>query len=324
VDLTDRYFSAIRFNLPAAQADDIIAELRDVLLTQREEEEARVGRLLNSVEVEALIKAFGHPLVVAARYGRRQYLIGPEIYPFYAFTLKAMLLIVSAVLVTLAIAGLVFSVGDPGKVIARAWGAIWTAGFVTTGVITVIFAAMERYAPPATFLRNWRPRDLPRISERSESRWSAISGLVAGVVFILWWTGVIHFPSELVRNHNSRVEVTLAPIWSQFYWPILGVTAFGMVSLALRLVRPNWLRVRSVLNLAAGAAGLVILALIYRAGHWAVVAGAGVPAAELAKIEYGIDIGARVTLVVVAVIWTLQCLYEGWRIWRARQASRGD
>ncbi|HZZ36408.1 MAG TPA: hypothetical protein VFE03_11825 [Caulobacteraceae bacterium] len=324
MDLTDRYFSAIRFNLPAAQADDIIAELRDVLLTQREEEETRLGRPLNSGEVEALIKAFGHPLVVAARYGRRQYLIGPEIYPFYAFTLKAVLLIVSAVLVTLAIAGVVFSVGDPGKVIARAWGAIWTAGFVATGVITVIFAAMERYAPPARFLRNWRPRDLPRFSDKGESRWSAISGITAGAVFILWWTGAIHFPHTLTSGHGPRVDVMLAPIWAQFYWPIIGVTAFGMVGLALRLVRPNWLRVRSVVNITAGGAGLLILALIYRAGDWAVVAGAGVSAAELAKVEYGIDIGLRVTLVVVGVIWTLQCLYEGWRIWRASQASRGD
>ena len=40
MDLIERYLDAVRLFLPRDQRDDITAELRDVLLTRREEKEA--------------------------------------------------------------------------------------------------------------------------------------------------------------------------------------------------------------------------------------------------------------------------------------------
>jgi len=40
MDLIDRYLDTVRLFLPRDQRDDITAELRDVLLTRREEKEA--------------------------------------------------------------------------------------------------------------------------------------------------------------------------------------------------------------------------------------------------------------------------------------------
>jgi hypothetical protein len=80
MDLLDRYLAAIARHLPDAQKADVTAELRDVLLSQIEDEEARLGRPLERKELEALLVRFGHPLTVSGRYRKVQHLIGPEVF----------------------------------------------------------------------------------------------------------------------------------------------------------------------------------------------------------------------------------------------------
>lgn len=43
---------------------------------------------MTEAEQEEVIKQHGHPIVVAARYRRLQYLIGPTVFPFYWLTLR--------------------------------------------------------------------------------------------------------------------------------------------------------------------------------------------------------------------------------------------
>jgi hypothetical protein len=64
MDLIDRYLDTVRWLLPRAQRDDIIAELRDELMSQREDRGAELGRPLNRNEQEALLRDYGHPVLV--------------------------------------------------------------------------------------------------------------------------------------------------------------------------------------------------------------------------------------------------------------------
>ena len=84
--LIDRYLRAVRDHLPRPGQDDIIEELSDNLRSRFEDEEASRGRPLAEAEEVAILREFGHPMAVAARYrgdertvtfGRR--LIGPEL-----------------------------------------------------------------------------------------------------------------------------------------------------------------------------------------------------------------------------------------------------
>src|SRR3982751_2179820 len=92
MDLLERYLNAIRRNLPARGAEDIVAELRDVLASRIEDREEALGRSLTAEEIEAIVKDFGHPLVVAARYRKQQWLIGPEVFPFYMSVMRIVLM----------------------------------------------------------------------------------------------------------------------------------------------------------------------------------------------------------------------------------------
>ena len=67
MDLVNEYLRAVAALLPKAQRDDIVAELRDTILTRIEEREADLGRPLTDDEIEAVLREVGHPVVVAAR-----------------------------------------------------------------------------------------------------------------------------------------------------------------------------------------------------------------------------------------------------------------
>ena len=96
MDLIERYLTAVGVLLPRTGRADILAELRDVLINRREEKQDELGRPLTRDEDAALLRAFGHPISVAGRYGRQQYLIGPDLYPLYIVAVKVLVAIQAA------------------------------------------------------------------------------------------------------------------------------------------------------------------------------------------------------------------------------------
>ena len=68
MDMLEDYLRAVSRLLPKDKRDDIIAELRDEILTRIEAKEEELGRTLTPDETEQLLRDFGHPIVVAARY----------------------------------------------------------------------------------------------------------------------------------------------------------------------------------------------------------------------------------------------------------------
>src|SRR4051812_42076123 len=86
MDLGEEYLRAVSLLLPQEQAEDIIAELRDTILSRIEAREAELGRPLSEAETEEVLREIGHPLVVAARYREGpQHVVGPALYPYWAF-----------------------------------------------------------------------------------------------------------------------------------------------------------------------------------------------------------------------------------------------
>jgi hypothetical protein len=78
----------VRFWLPKAQQQDIVNELSEDLHAQIEEQESALKRPLNESELEAILKRCGSPIIVASRYRRQKYLIGPALFPIWQFVLN--------------------------------------------------------------------------------------------------------------------------------------------------------------------------------------------------------------------------------------------
>jgi hypothetical protein len=65
MELVDRYLKAVRFWLPKAPQEDILAELSEGIRAQIDEKEAELGRKLNDPDTEAILQRWGNPMLVA-------------------------------------------------------------------------------------------------------------------------------------------------------------------------------------------------------------------------------------------------------------------
>ncbi len=243
MDMLSRYLYAVYNDLPkASQRDDIIAEIGEALQTQIDEREDALGRALTADEEAALIKAYGHPRLVAARYGKYQALIGPDLLPFYWPTLVCVLSIVIALDLFVATVAAV-KTGD----VHRFWegaGIAWDALWIYTGVITAIFAFLERVpgaaaSPWIAWITRWDPRRLPKSGSIGVPRNASLFGALgcAGMLVLFMLCG----PAGA-----ALPNVTFSAAWLPLYAvAIIGTAVLALVNL-VTLVVPLWSRMRDI------------------------------------------------------------------------------
>ncbi len=326
MDLIERYLSAVGFLLPRDQREDITAELRDALMTRREEMEAEAGRPLTLEEDAALLRAFGHPLDVAARFGRQHYLVGPELYPLYAFAVKILLAIVAASAVITAVIAVAVNRGDPGFAIATALQTLWSGIVGSIGVLTIIAAVMQRQKIRPRFLYDWTPQDLPRQPKRPKLRrrtaFDHVAGVIAQIIFVLWWIHVIPIPLLYIPlKPGQSLGLEPASIWSVLFWPVLGLSALAIVVHALRLAGKSYERTADVADLVLHVVAVIVVGVALRAGDWIEISAAGLPPEAAAHIHFGVNTGIQVALIVSLVSSACQAACAGWRLYRGGRAD---
>ena len=242
MDLLDRYLQAVRFWLPRAQADDIIAELSEDIRSQMSEEESRLGRPLNNSEVESILKKRGRPVVVASRYQPQRSLIGPGLFPAYWLVLKITL---GVYLGIRFLVWLGFLLSDPNfrlshvlSTIAGAWGPVWGGLFTSFGWVTLVFALLDRQQTGSNCGGDWNPLSLPPVRNPNRiTRANAAFELAANLVFIMWWSTSMR--STTVFDMNG-VRIVFLPVWRYFFWAFLATALASAAFATVNLVQPYW------------------------------------------------------------------------------------
>ena len=311
MQVLDRYLTAIARNLPKAEAADIVAELRENLLSEIEEREAGLGRPLTSKELDALLTGFGHPLAVAARYGKTRYLIGPEIYPFWMATLR----VVFGILVAIAVVGLIVAAASgelQSRQVSDALVLVVPKFLSTFAIVTLVFAIMERTWNGRMKLK-WSPRQLPQPRSSARKPMAIVSEMAAGAVALLWWTGWVQF-SALIPI-PPFVHIHLARVWTGLYWIILAYWSAEIAINGLELARPRGVRLNAVLSTAKWIAGCAILVHLLQAGHWIDV-NATVSPYALASMRHGFDKGMQLGLLASLVVMAAKAAWDAWRVFR--------
>lgn len=324
MDLIDRYLAAVGVMLPSRQRADIAAELRDALITRREDREAETGRPLTEDEEVALLRGFGHPLAVAARYGRQQYLVGPELYPHYVFALK--LVLGAIVLGAVAAGAAILAAGDgqPGPAIAAGLGVLWQGSISAVGVLTVVAAVLQRYNIRLKILDDWNPRDLPRpIKARRETGFDHVAAIVAHSLVALWWAHLLPFGIPYVTviplHGGQRLDLVLAPVWTTLYWPVLGLVLGSIALHGLKLMGKAQAKAAHGLAMVLHAAALGVALVALSAGDWIEASGAGLTAKALGEIHLGVNHAVHIALIVAAIAaagltaWDAVWLYRSGR-----------
>ena len=321
MDLIDRYLVAVRRQLPRHQQADIVQELADSLRSDAEDRERALGRPLTPEEQSAMLKTHGHPWLMASGYLPQQQLIGPALYPYYRQTLTFALFWV--VLPVTLIGGAIAAIasGSAAAVWSRALGAAWNASIYAVGIVTIVFAVLERHQVRITALDAWNPMRLPEPRDgRRVSRFEPIVGLVFGLTMLIWWTNLVNVP-DFIAVEGTPVRVVPAAIWSGLYWPILAVMAAGVAVSVLDLVRPWRTIAVSLLDIGVALASIAIVTMVVRQGQYVDVVGDARYAGQLAMADYWLNTTIGVALVVLGAVLIFDVLYELWKVYESRGAG---
>jgi hypothetical protein len=303
MDLVERYLAAIERGLPTAQAADIRVELRDVLLSRIEEQEERLGHPLSREESEALLVEFG------------QHLIGPDVFPFWWAALKTTLSIVAGVYLVLWIVAVAAEGTAP--IMQRIWPSLWSAMLIAFAIVTLVGVAIELYTP-ARVLHKWRPGQLPPAGRKMRSRFAIAAEIAMGIVFLLWWSGFIHFRNLLpVRE---RLQIDMAPVWTDYHWPIFAFVIFEIGVNLYAMAKPGQSRANSGLSLLRYGLGAVLLTQVLQAGHWLVVSGGPLSPEGVEQIARNFDTGMRVGLLAMIAYFAVRAGWEALRLVTGREA----
>ncbi len=301
-----RYLKQVRFWLPKAQRDDILAELSEELHSQVEEKEASLQRPLNDAEMADLLQKFGPPMQVAQRYLPQRSLIGPALFPMYWFVLKLVWTYVFAPWLIIGIALQIFaSFGGGGQLhpaIEAALDPFFRAFLVNFAVVTGIFALLEHYHAGSGLVNSARrPRVRPLRDLNRVPRSTSMGEFLWNFVLLLWWIDLLHAPVI------PSLDVKPAPVIEHvFFWPVLVLAAAQSAIAGFNAFHPLWTRPRAAMRAIADSLGLLVvcplLAIWLTGGTFVIVSGESLTPNDIAAYERWITLSWSAVLVIWAAV----------------------
>lgn len=337
MDLIERYVAAIARHLTVSEERrrDIAAEIREELRSRLEADEGLLGRPLREGEVVELLRRHGHPWIIASRYWKRQYLIGPKLLPIYLYVLRAVLLwFLLPAFVAIALPAAVLTSSHPG---AAAWGALlqlpWIL-FSAAAVVTAVFVVIESAPIPdgtkgLPFL-GWDPRRLPGPGPQTTPVARSAAEIAWALLLAALWLDWIR-PRWLGAHSTAAKLWSGSAVWSGLrgpaYWLVLALL-LGVAALALvNWARPWWARAA-----LAGAAAVrwfgaaMLTAVLLRAwpaarAEWLAVTAAPPRLAPAAQWAAWLDLSLAVAMTVTAIVLFIRGAQAGyeWASWPRRQ-----
>jgi hypothetical protein len=323
-ELLDRYIHSVKMGLPPDKMDDIAAEVRSNLESLVEDRAAELGRELSLDEMSSILKQHGHPAVVAGRYrdqpGRS--LISPWFFPFYWFTLRAML--AGWVTVRVIVAIFVFQGATPaGEILWKFGRDILLAAFFIPSGVTWIFATWEYFYFKFRYWERWKPESLPAVPTpvRPPKQPRPTVQIIGGVGWLVFWAMALFLPwmfwvwgGRGVFSPSEAVYAMRLPLWLLAF--------FGISQSWLNYTRFATAEWRRFLRIAITIAGLALAVFLLRGGDLLVAGPKWVP--DQAKSLATLNQMTAGVLVLACIFAGLLCVHELRRLTRAtgRRAAR--
>lgn len=299
MEMLDRYLHAVEFWLPKTQRKDIVAELSEDLRSEIEENEAKLGRRLNEDELAGILRKRGNPVAVASRYAPSRPLIGPERLPVYWFVMKLVLLWILVPAYIFVIGPI--SVATSSDPVIALIGTLWTfllSETISAGIITAIFVAVDRSRASGKHIDEWDPRRLPRIrSVKPNPRSVAFSEVLTAAVISLLF--VMSFQSNFELN---GIRIALTPIFRILYWPTLLVLLSGLPVGAVTFWRPDAIRLRAGIRVAAHLLTLAIVGVMLVWGSWVEISAPMFRPTDVAQAEKWTNFSIWITLLIIGFV----------------------
>jgi hypothetical protein len=174
-----------------------------------------------------------------------------------------------------------------GAVVGRAWGTFWVSTFFALGVVTAVFAVLERVQSKSKFLEEWDPTKLPPVRDPLRiPRVSSTIEMAVNLGFIAWW---LTSASSLTVFDRAGVRIEFAPAWRIFFWAFL-LIAFANIAVAgANLIRPYWSWLRGGVRLALDCSASIFLCWLFKVNVLAQIVVPNVSPARAAHITNAIN-----------------------------------
>ena len=195
--LLERYLLAVKRELGGKTRVDIAAEIESYIYDLLDERYPKADEVTEK-ELEVILKEMGAPRKVAAQYSGQRYLIGPRLFSIYILVVKIMLCVVlGALTLSMIIASIVEPAGNVWQSILEYLGSLWSGALSVVGVITLIFAIIERSTECRSIdeieeLQELKISDLPELpeNEKEVSRVGVSIEILLGVIGMVFFTYV--------------------------------------------------------------------------------------------------------------------------------------
>ncbi|MCK5908428.1 MAG: hypothetical protein KAG62_00595, partial [Caulobacter sp.] len=238
------------------------------------------------------------------------------------FGVKVLLAVAALAAVIPAGVALLTAHGDARLVMRTVSDFIPTA-LTLVGAATLVAAAIERGWIKAEGFQNWKVNELPRVSDSkalfAKSRFDGLFEVVATLLFIGWWTGVVDFPTgNVITTRGGEVSLIFSPIFQALYWPILVMAVVQVVSGLVLVVKPGWVRARAGVEIVGALIGLAIAVALWPAMPLVTLVAPEATVAGLANLQKTVDLSFQVALWVAVAINLLKLIVDGWRLIRGR------
>jgi hypothetical protein len=317
-ELVERYVHEVGQQLPRNIRADVQMELRSLLQDSLEEQAAESGVAPTTKMTAEMLRAFGKPETIAARYRPEQYLIGPRLFPIYRQVITVALVIISII----HVAGLLFALlrGETAVFGQAAWGWLsnfFNAALVNAGIVTLVFVALERaqvidWYDSAAKEAEWNPLDLPPIADDNRiNRLELGFGMIWTAAFLILfnfypqWIGV-----ATIANGETGFFPFFAPAFAVH---VPWLTLIWMLELMLKsvvLAQGRWTTITRWLELSLVPLTIFVLNRIRTGGEIFTIA--------------GLTTAARQILAVIIVIVVLDGVYLLYKQLRRQLFSFGS
>jgi hypothetical protein len=271
MNLIDKYISEVGKHLPRKNRADIEAEIRSTLEDMLEERSQGSGPA-DEAAVMALLKEYGAPREVAAKYKTHQYLIGPRLFPIFEMVVK----IVFAVVAGASLIGLAVNLSQTGltgpefiSALGKWFGGLFTGLIAAFGNIVLVFAILERTKAADEFekeIKDWDPKELqsepdPDQVDRADHIATIIFTTLGLVVFNL-------YPDLLsIRYYSDGAWVTIPILTGLFFSFLPWINIMGLLQIiysSFMLGQKYWTPLTRILDIVLDLAGMVLAIVILR------------------------------------------------------------
>lgn len=183
-DVIESYVTDVAVQLPHQQRNDVAFELRALLHEELQAKAEAAGRNADDAMATELVRAFGRPAEVAARYRPTLTIIDPaDGHAFLRATIIGLAIIWALGLLT-RLRQPMSSGWDFLQALGQAWGAILIPSLWWPGLLVVCFGVTSWLRSRQTQTSDWKPRAADRIPGGRVAMVMGLLGLLCGL-FVL-------------------------------------------------------------------------------------------------------------------------------------------